>query len=220
MISYLIRLYRKKQLRSIYRTLRNRAVISEPFCAGPRSNIHNESGDATRITISHHCNMFGSIVCKENAKVSIGSYTNIQDGVSIQCLEKIEVGHYVGIAHGTVVVDNNNHMIDPVEWVKHRIRVAPGGPGYPGLGNGWELSDSKPIVIGNVVWIGANCTILKGVTIGEGAIVARNSVVTKDVAPYTVVGGFPARIIKTIDKPSFEYYNVGRVLNLTLLNEK
>src|SRR5665811_2625453 len=55
----------------------------------------------------------------------------------------------------------------------------------------------KPqVVIGNDVWIGANATILRGVTIGDGAIIASGSVVTKDVAPYSVVGGVPARHIR------------------------
>ena len=206
MISFLIKFYRNRQLRTIYRTLHQRAEIAEPFVAGPYSNIYNESGNAEQIKISHHCTLLGSITCKQNASVAIGSYSTVQDHVSIQCLENIEIGQYVGIAHGTIIVDNNNHSLDPVEWVKHRIRVAPGGEGYPGLGNGWELSESKPIKICDVVWIGANCTILKGVTVGEGAMVARNSVVTKDVPPYTIVGGFPAKVIKQRAKPNCDYF--------------
>nr|WP_236017568.1 DapH/DapD/GlmU-related protein [Roseivirga sp. E12] len=56
--------------------------------------------------------------------------------------------------------------------------------------------EGKPIVIKNDVWIGANCIILAGVTIGQGAIVASGSVVTKDVRAYTVVGGVPAKLIR------------------------
>jgi acetyltransferase-like isoleucine patch superfamily enzyme len=54
-------------------------------------------------------------------------------------------------------------------------------------------------VIGKNVWIGSNATILPGVTIGDGSIVAAGAVVTKDVPPNTVVGGVPARIIKTVN---------------------
>ena len=55
-----------------------------------------------------------------------------------------------------------------------------------------------PIVIGRNVWIGANAVVLAGVTVGDGAIIAAGAVVTKDVPPNTVVGGVPAKIIKTI----------------------
>ena len=57
---------------------------------------------------------------------------------------------------------------------------------------------ASPVRIGNGVWIGAHATILAGVTVGDGAIIAAGAVVTKNVAPYTVAGGVPAKIIKTI----------------------
>ena len=60
---------------------------------------------------------------------------------------------------------------------------------------GFRESD-KPITIGNGVWIGMRCLILDGVTIGDGAIVAAGAVVTKDVPPYAIVGGVPAKVLK------------------------
>ena len=57
----------------------------------------------------------------------------------------------------------------------------------------------KPVKIGSKVWIGANVTILPGVTIGDGAVIAAGAVVNKDVEPNTVVGGVPAKFIKTIE---------------------
>lgn len=56
-----------------------------------------------------------------------------------------------------------------------------------------------PIVLGRNVWVGSNATILQGVTIGDNAVIAAGAVVTKDVAPNTVVGGVPAQFIKNID---------------------
>lgn len=59
---------------------------------------------------------------------------------------------------------------------------------------------SAPIVLGKNVWVGSNSTILKGVTIGDGAIIAAGSVVTKDVAPRTLAGGIPAKFIRKIEE--------------------
>ena len=66
-----------------------------------------------------------------------------------------------------------------------------------------HILHGAPIVLGKNVWIGSNATILSGVTIGEGAIVAAGSVVTKDVKPFTVVGGMPARLIREIRRDVF-----------------
>ncbi|MDE6603995.1 MAG: CatB-related O-acetyltransferase [Lachnospiraceae bacterium] len=59
-----------------------------------------------------------------------------------------------------------------------------------------ELRDNRPVVIGNDVWIGANVCILPGVRVGDGAVIAAGAVVTKDVAPYAIVGGVPAKVIR------------------------
>jgi maltose O-acetyltransferase len=58
---------------------------------------------------------------------------------------------------------------------------------------------TKPVIIENGVWLGARCTILPGITVGEGAIVAAGAVVTKDVPPNTIVGGVPAAVIRELD---------------------
>lgn len=63
----------------------------------------------------------------------------------------------------------------------------------------WQGIDMAPVVIEDKVWIGCNCIILKGVTIGEGAVIGAGSVVSKDVPPYTVFAGNPAKFIKNID---------------------
>lgn len=63
-----------------------------------------------------------------------------------------------------------------------------------------RLAIDKPVTIGNDVWIGGHSTICPGVTIGDGAVIAAGSVVTKDVPANVVVGGVPAKIIKRIDQ--------------------
>lgn len=59
-----------------------------------------------------------------------------------------------------------------------------------------ELRDNRPVIIGNDVWIGANVCILPGVHVGDGAVIAAGAIVTKDVPPYAIVGGVPAKVIR------------------------
>lgn len=68
----------------------------------------------------------------------------------------------------------------------------------PGKGRG---RTSAPIVVEDEVWIGANVVILPGVTVGRGAVVAAGAIVNRDVAPYSLVGGVPARLIRTLTRP-------------------
>lgn len=105
------------------------------------------------------------------AELRLGSgYLN--NNVTIDCFERICIGDDVAIAKGVVIRDCDNHSIA-------------GG-----------AADRAPVTIGNHVWIGTNAIILKGVTIGDGAIVAAGAVVTRDVAPNSIVAGVPARVIR------------------------
>lgn len=109
--------------------------------------------------------------------------------------DKPIIGKFCQIAHGTTFI---------MGAANHRLGSATTYP-FNVMGGVWreistphieELPHKGDTVIGNDVWLGRNCTILPGVKIGNGAIVAACSVVTKDVAPYTVVGGNPARFLK------------------------
>ena len=197
------------QLQENYSEWYGNAQIGAMFkLGGVEAKIYNESRFSDRVIIGHHCYMHGKIFCKDTANINIGNYVTVENNVRIQSLERITVGNYVIIAGNSVIIDNNTHSVFPDERVKHSLRVSPTGSGYPGLGNGWELSESKPVSIADVVWIGQNCAILKGVTVGEGSIVARHSVVTKDVPPYTIVAGNPAKVVKEIKKPAYMYFEV------------
>jgi acetyltransferase-like isoleucine patch superfamily enzyme len=107
----------------------------------------------------------------------LGKRVFINSGCKFQDQGGLTIGDDVLIGHN-VVIATLNHAFSP----EHRGDLEP-----------------QPVRIGNRVWVGANATILPGVTIGDGAIVAAGAVVTKDVASRTVVGGVPAKVIKVIN---------------------
>ena len=112
------------------------------------------------------------IIIRKNAKLNLGS-GYINSNAQIVCNESITLGNGVAIADGVLIRDCDDHDI---------------------LYEGYQKT--APVVIGNHVWIGQRATILKGVTIGDNAIVAAGAVVTKDVPANTIVGGVPAKVIR------------------------
>lgn len=117
--------------------------------------------------------------------------------------DKLIIGKFCAIATDAKFIMNGaNHKISGISTYPFSI-----------FGNGWEKVIPKPgelpykgdTVVGNDVWIGYDVTIMPGVKIGDGSIIAAKAVVTKDVPPYTVVGGNPARVIKErFDKQTVE----------------
>lgn len=113
----------------------------------------------------------------------IGDHSHLGNNLLIMVARRIEIGAHCLIANDVSIVDNDGHPIDPLK----RLQYLPPEP-----------EACREVVIGDNVWIGKGSIILKGVTIGEGAIVAAGSVVTRDVPPYTVVAGNPARVVKQL----------------------
>jgi acetyltransferase-like isoleucine patch superfamily enzyme len=128
----------------------------------------------------------GEILIGEDSYV--GDHTKIWSGL------KILIGSRVLIAHNCNIFDSTTHPIDKFQRYLHEKEVI--NVGFPN--ELYETLEQAPVRIEDDVWIGCSCIILKGVTIGEGAIVSAGSVVTKDVPPNTMVGGNPARVLKTL----------------------
>ncbi|MCH5225010.1 MAG: acyltransferase [Muribaculaceae bacterium] len=115
-------------------------------------------------------------------------------------VSEIIIGNNVTIAWGCTIYNHNSHSLDYLDRRKDLIDQRNDYFNKKPLtrSKDWSKVITKPIIIEDDVWIGFNCIILKGVKIGEGAIVAAGSVVTKDVQPWTMVGGNPAKLIKHI----------------------
>ena len=185
------------KLKSICLSIKNKGL----FVVAPQSKILKAKTASINIKGSfsfNQCwdgkqNQLGTLTLGENAKLNVGSFRTyagtyisvadnaelslgsgfLNNNTKISCFEKITIGEDVKISEEVIIRDSDNHSI---------------------IKEGYQKT--KPISIGNHVWIGLRATILKGVTIGDGAVIAAGAVVTKDVPPHTLVGGVPARVIR------------------------
>lgn len=125
---------------------------------------------------------------KDNGTIQIGDNTFI-GGATLVCVKEINIGNNVQVAWGCTLLDHNSHCLD------YLVRRKDLSDTFNGRKD-WNVVTSKSINICDDVWVGFNSIILKGVTIGEGAVVAAGSVVVKDVPPFVVVAGNPAIVVK------------------------
>ncbi|MBE6097694.1 MAG: acyltransferase [Schwartzia succinivorans] len=133
-------------------------------------------------------------------KVEIGERSYIGGGTNLIAHSDIVIGDDVTMAWGIWVYTHDSHSLDYRERVKDIYRQNEDyRAGRNFIANkDWAVVKTAPIHICDKVWIGMNAIILKGVTIGEGAVVGAGAVVTHDVPAWTVVAGNPARIVKKL----------------------
>lgn len=154
------------------------------------ANIYVKYPDNSKVVIGNDCLVYGNISTEtKDSKIIIGNNVFIGNSTIFSTLSII-IEDDVLISSECLIQDSDNHNLsrevrkkDCRDWKETRTQQ-------------WELVERQPIKICAGSWIGAKCIILKGVTIGEGAIVGAGSVVTKDVEPYTIVAGNPAKFIK------------------------
>jgi acetyltransferase-like isoleucine patch superfamily enzyme len=151
------------------------------FCRWPVHGNVLEALREGRLEIGEHT-LFEPgvwITAPGNARVSIGEGTFLNLGVMVAAVELVEIGRHCMFANGCFITDGSHRFDDvtqPVTW-----------QGFTTKG---------PTRIEDNVWCGAHVVVTSGVTIGERAVVGANSVVTTDVAPFSIVAGVPARVIK------------------------
>jgi len=154
--------------------------------------VHVDGKNGCGLTVGRNTTVEGDVFFENhNARISIGERTFVGGGSKLVAAESVAVGSDVLISWGTTIVDHNSHSLrfsersnDVLDWREGR--------------KDWSNVKTGATAIGDKAWLGFNVIVLKGVTIGEGAIVGAGSVVTKDVAPWTIVGGNPARVIREI----------------------
>lgn len=120
--------------------------------------------------------------------VTVGDYS--YGGIkmwSANKLNKLKIGAYCSIAEGVKFILNADHPVNYVSTFPFKVMM---------LHEGLEAISKGDIIVDDDVWFGGDSTIMSGVHIGQGAVIAAGAVVTKDVPPYAIVGGVPAKIIK------------------------
>ena len=132
--------------------------------------------------------MFGSKLLAKK-----GSYVSIQPGVNVASPWNLQVGDLSSIGNNSWVYALDKITIGEKTCIGEYVKLL---TGYHDIAT-WNFQfRTKPITIGSCVWIATGAIVLPGVTIADGAVIAAGSVVTKDVEPWTVVGGNPAKFIK------------------------
>jgi acetyltransferase-like isoleucine patch superfamily enzyme len=156
------------------------------------ARIANQQPSDEAIRIGANSLILGQLMTfAHGGRIELGQWCYVGQNSRIWSGASITMGNYVLIAHNVMIMDNFTHPIDHLARRDH-ARATIGNRHAAKI----DLGD-KPIVIGDDVWIGANAVIMRGVSIGDRAIVSAGSVVRQDVPADTVVAGNPAVIIRS-----------------------
>ena len=191
----IIKLYRKFHRQKNEKTFRAKAIVGENISLIVNSESVN-TGAKENIKIGNHGFVGGAFQALCGGKIEVGNNIYIGTGTYLQSKESIKIGDNVIISNNVLIVDNNNHPVSPEE----RMKMSQCENYMTDKLWTWEYADSSPIVIEDNVWIGKNAVIMKGVTVGKGSIIALGAIVTKDVPPYSIVAGNPAKVVKQLYK--------------------
>jgi len=178
-----------------YKNFLTNATIHSSVMILPNAEVSNLSQQPNFITIGKNSVIRGELLIHPHSgKISLGESCYVGDGARIWSSESVCIGNRVLISHNVNIHDTDSHSIDANLRSQHFYAIMT--TGHP-KENIFDIKAS-PIAIDDDVWIGFNSTILKGVKIGKGSIIAACSVVTKDVPPNVIVAGNPAKIVKSI----------------------
>lgn len=166
----------------------------------PVKQIYPRTGDKETIYLKHVIT---------NPNITVGDFTMYNDFINDPTLfennnvlyhypinhDKLQIGKFCSIACGAKFLFNSaNHTLSSLSTYPFPLFFEEWGLEKKDVTNAWD--NKGDIVIGNDVWIDYEAVVLTGVTIGDGAIIGTRAVVTKNVPPYTIVGGVPAKLIK------------------------
>lgn len=162
---------------------RVRLALSARLTGGaPRAEVRIGDGAVIRAILR----------CEPGGRLDVGATSYLGDGTIVSARRQVSIGELTLISHGVNIFDNDTHPVAAEEREAHWRAIIGLGP--------WREFDiaAAPVVIGRRCWIGFGATVMKGVTIGDEAIVAAGAVVTRDVPAGVVVAGNPAVVVRDI----------------------
>ena len=133
---------------------------------------------AAGVTVERHLEVLSGLRITGEGRLTIGDCSFVNHECLIDTAGDVTIGRNVALANRVSLLTSSHETDDPRARAGRRVLA--------------------PIVVGDGAWLGANVTVLGGVTIGEGAVVAAGSVVRADVPPHTLVGGVPARVLRAL----------------------
>jgi acetyltransferase-like isoleucine patch superfamily enzyme len=159
----------------------------------PGSSLVN-LGPRENLVIGSYTGIMGELaIIRPGGALRLGHHCSVGWGSRIWSQSLVEIGNYVLIAHLVDIHDSNSHSLsaevrreDPIHVFQEHIPMD------------FSHVETKPIRIEDNVWIGFKSSIMKGVTVGRGAVIAAGSMVTKDVPPFSLVAGNPAQVVRDL----------------------
>ena len=170
--------------------LNKSATIDESVLLMKNIIIQNETSDRKKMIVGKNTKIGANahfIIYPESKGIFIGEESLVNTNCNLYSMEKISIGNRVLISYNVSIFDNNSHPLKMEDRAKHIQNPADN-----------SRVERAEVTIEDDVWVGCNSVILKGVTIGKGSIIAAGSVVTASVQPFSIIGGAPAKVIKSL----------------------
>jgi galactoside O-acetyltransferase len=187
-----------------YRAVRkSKNVIMGQSQLAPEFRLHfNSPREDVALRIGDRCLLRNVFVFERStSNITLGDGVFINCGTKVMSGCSIEIGNEVTIGWGCLIYDHDAHsMLHLDRIVDQNHRLIDFLRGDSDTSKDWRNVAAAPIKICDYVWLGFDVVVLKGVTIGEGAVVGARAVVTTDVPPWTVAAGNPARVVKQIPR--------------------
>ncbi len=182
-----------RRLMAVWKQFRSQALVEAGVKLSTGARLVNQNRP-DRVVIRAECIIRGVLRNEKGGCIDIGQGAYVGDGVVISAASEISIGAYTLIAHGVQLFDNDTHPLAPDERLRHYGMIL-------GLEADQDIVIGKaPVRIGRNCWIGMNAMVLKGVTIGDGSVIAAGSLVLHDIPAGVLAAGSPARVVKSLEE--------------------